>query len=100
MRALIPVIIATASLAACQEGTNEHADEPRAMPPSAENRILDPGGAMSDPNTRIMIAGNQSAGSTVKQSAGSTVKRPLPQPPSGAAVKAPPTPSGNAHEGH
>lgn len=92
MRALIPVIIATASLAACQEGTNEHADEPRAMPPSAENRILDPGGAMSDPNTRIMIAGNQSAGSTVK--------RPLPQPPSGAAVKAPPTPSGNAHEGH
>lgn len=92
MHALVLVIIATVSLAACKEVRNEHADEKRALPPSAENRILDPGGAMSDPNTRILIAGNQSASAVVK--------RPLPQPPSGMAAKAPPTPSGNAHEGH
>lgn len=92
MHALILISIATVSLAACRQGEDGYAEEKRAVPPSAENRVLDPGGAMSDPNTRIMIAGNQSAGAVV---AG-----PKPQARRETAVKPPPMPSANAHEGH
>lgn len=92
MRALVPVILGTLTLAACDK-SKEQAGERRAVPASAENRVLDPGGAMSDPNGRIMIAGKNAASSAVESRSSS-------EPQAAVTNTKSPQPVENSHEGH
>jgi hypothetical protein len=91
MRALIVVTIAAFPLAGCQSHDGEPVDAKDSKLISEENRVLDPGGAMSDPNARILIGGNE---------AGPAPEGPRPEPLNHAIEKKPRKTDAHPREGH
>lgn len=92
MRALILVTFAMLAVSACKSGDREQAQAKEGKLVSGENRVLDPGGAMSDPNARALIAGNTVADPTTDS--------PKPKSENRVDQKTRQEPRSNPHKGH